>query len=104
MLSATRRVVFWLAVVLLVVGVAIAFVIPPSYGGRCSVTTEFTCGYRARTGFKWLVALASLGVGVPLLIWAKGRMTKQIGFWVAAGVVVAFIGLGVFMIFATILR
>jgi len=65
MLSRTLRVV---GVLILLVGLAVAWFLPNAYYGPCSVITEFHCGYHPRTELSLLIATVSLAVAVGL--WA----------------------------------
>ncbi len=64
-----------LAIMILVVGVAVAVFLPDAYYGPCSVTTEFHCGYHPRTGLSLLIAAVSIVVAI--LLWVAAPRSRS---------------------------
>ena len=66
--SVLRQTLRTIAVLVLLVGLTVAWFLPDAYYGPCFVWTEFHCGYHPRTGLSIFIAALSILAAVSL--WA----------------------------------
>lgn len=73
---AISRALLVLAALSVLVGLGVVLFLQPRYLGPCSVTTEFHCGYEARTGTKVGAGVAAVALAL-LLVWASRQIRKS---------------------------
>jgi hypothetical protein len=70
-----RRALRTVAVLILLVGLTVAWFLPDAYDGPCFVWTEFHCGYHPRTALS--IFIAALSILIAAGLWATTSTTAD---------------------------